>query len=73
VLHKGALIFALIITVLFVMIFFQHQRSEEAVRSVDHTRQVIAYIDALRTYCSTWTLPFANTPSRRIPPILTPA
>ena len=50
VLHKGALIFALIITVLFVMIFFQHQRSEEAVRSVDHTRQVIAYIDALRTY-----------------------
>ena len=50
VLHKGALIFALIITVLFAMIFYQHQRSEEAVRSVDHTRQVIAYIDALRTY-----------------------
>jgi diguanylate cyclase (GGDEF)-like protein len=50
VLHKGALIFALIITVLFALIFFQHQRSEEAVRSVDHTRQVIAYIDALRTY-----------------------
>jgi diguanylate cyclase (GGDEF)-like protein len=50
VLHKGALIFSLIITVLFVMIFFQHQRSEDAVRSVDHTRQVIAYIDALRTY-----------------------
>ena len=50
VLRKGVLIFALIITVLFVMIFFQHQRSSEAVRSVDHTRQVITYIDALRTY-----------------------
>jgi len=50
VLHKGTLIFALIFTVLFVMIYFQQQRSAEAVRSVDHTRQVIAYIDALRTY-----------------------
>lgn len=50
VLSKGALIFALIITVLSAMIFYQHQRSEESVRSVDHTRQVIAYIDALRTY-----------------------
>ena len=50
VLRKGALIFALIITVLFALIFYQHQRSEEAVRSVDHTRQVIAYIDSLRTY-----------------------
>ena len=50
VLHKGALIFALIITVLFAMIFYQHQRSAEAVRSVDHTRQVIADINALRTY-----------------------
>lgn len=50
VLNKGALIFALIIAVLFALIFFQHQRSAEAVRSVDHTRQVIAYIDALRTY-----------------------
>ena len=50
VLHKGALIFALIITILFAMIFYQHQRSEEAVRSVEHTRQVIAYIDSLRTY-----------------------
>jgi len=50
VLRLGALIFALIITVLFALIFFQHQRSEEAVRSVEHTRQVIAYIDALRTY-----------------------
>ncbi|HJX09744.1 MAG TPA: diguanylate cyclase [Candidatus Binatia bacterium] len=50
VLRLGTLIFALIITVLFALIFFQHQRSEEAVRSVDHTRQVIAYIDALRTY-----------------------
>ncbi len=50
VLRKGALIFALIITALFVMIVYQHQRSAEAVRSVDHTRQVIAYIDALRTY-----------------------
>jgi len=50
VLHKGTLIFALIITVLFVMIYFQQQRSAEAVRSVDHTRQVIAYIDSLRTY-----------------------
>jgi diguanylate cyclase (GGDEF)-like protein len=50
VLNKGTLIFALIITALFAMIFYQHQRSEDAVRSVDHTRQVIAYIDALRTY-----------------------
>ena len=50
VLHKGTLIFALIFTVLFVMIYFQQQRSAEAVRSVDHTRQVIAYIDSLRTY-----------------------
>jgi diguanylate cyclase (GGDEF)-like protein len=50
VLRMGSLIFALIITVLFTLIFFQHQRSAEAVRSVDHTRQVIAYIDALRTY-----------------------
>jgi diguanylate cyclase (GGDEF)-like protein len=50
VLNKGALIFALIITVLFAMIFYQHQRSTESVRSVEHTRQVIAYIDALRTY-----------------------
>jgi diguanylate cyclase (GGDEF)-like protein len=50
VLHKGLLIFALIITVLIALIVYQHQRSEEAVRSVDHTRQVIAYIDSLRTY-----------------------
>ena len=50
VLRTGALIFAFIITLLFAMIFYQHQRSEEAVRSVDHTRQVIAYIDSLRTY-----------------------
>ena len=50
VLRMGTLIFALIITVLFALIFYQHQRSEEAVRSVEHTRQVIAYIDALRTY-----------------------
>jgi len=50
VLRLGALIFAFIITLLFAMIFYQHQRSQEAVRSVDHTRQVIAYIDSLRTY-----------------------
>jgi len=50
VLRMGTLIFALIITVLFALIVYQHQRSEEAVRSVEHTRQVIAYIDALRTY-----------------------
>lgn len=48
--RMGTLIFALIITVLFSLISYQHQRSAEAVRSVDHTRQVIAYIDALRTY-----------------------
>ena len=48
--RMGTLIFALIITLLFTLIYFQHQRSAEAVRSVDHTRQVIAYIDALRTY-----------------------
>ncbi len=50
VLHKGALIFALIIMVLISMTLYQYQRSEEAIRSVAHTRQVIAYIDALRTY-----------------------
>jgi diguanylate cyclase (GGDEF)-like protein len=50
VLRTGLLIFALIITILIALIFYQHQRSEEAVRSVDHTRQVIAYIDSLRTY-----------------------
>ncbi|MBT9538478.1 diguanylate cyclase [Thiobacillus sp.] len=50
VLHKGLLIFALIITVLIALIVYQHQRSEAAVRSVDHTRLVIAYIDSLRTY-----------------------
>lgn len=50
VLRMGTLIFALIIAVLFALIFYQHQRSAEAVRSVEHTRQVITYIDALRTY-----------------------
>jgi diguanylate cyclase (GGDEF)-like protein len=50
VLDKGTLIFALIIAVLFAMIFYQQQRSAEAERSVEHTRRVIAYIDALRTY-----------------------
>lgn len=50
VLKKGTLIFALIITILFAMIGYQHQRSTEAVRSADHTRHVIAYIDALRIY-----------------------
>ena len=50
ILRIGTLIFALIITLLFALIFYQHQRSEESVRSVDHTRQVIAYINALRTY-----------------------
>ena len=49
-LRLGTLIFALILTVLFALIAYQHQRSEESVRSVAHTRQVIAYIDALRTY-----------------------
>jgi diguanylate cyclase (GGDEF)-like protein len=48
--RMGTLIFALIITVLITLTYFQHQRSTESVRSVDHTRQVIAYIDALRTY-----------------------
>jgi hypothetical protein len=50
VLNKSALIFALVIAVLFAMIFYQQQRAAESVRSVEHTRQVIAYIDALRTY-----------------------
>jgi diguanylate cyclase (GGDEF)-like protein len=50
VLRMGTLIFGLIIAILFVMIFYQHQRSAEGVRSVDQTRQVIAYIDTLRTY-----------------------
>ena len=50
VLRKGGLFFAIIIVILLAMIFHQHQRSAEAVRSVDHTRRVITYIDALRTY-----------------------
>jgi len=50
VLHKGTLIFALIIAILFAMTFYQSQRSAEAVRSVDHARQVITSINALRTY-----------------------
>jgi len=50
VLRKGALIFALIITILFAMTFYQSQRSAEAVRSVEHARQVITSINALRTY-----------------------
>lgn len=50
VLHRGALIFGLIIAILFALIYYQQQRSAEAVRSVAHTRQVIASIDALRTY-----------------------
>lgn len=50
VLRKGVLIFAIIIAILLAMIFYQHQRSAEGVRSVDHTRRVIAYIDALRIY-----------------------
>ncbi|MHB1083396.1 MAG: diguanylate cyclase domain-containing protein [Thiobacillus sp.] len=50
VLRKGALIFTLIITILFAMTFYQSQRSAEAVHSVDHARQVITYINALRTY-----------------------
>ena len=50
VLRVGTLSFALIITILFALIYYQHQRSAESVHSVDHTRQVIAYINALRTY-----------------------
>jgi len=50
VLCTGTLIFAVTIAILFALIFYQHQRSEESVRSVEHTRQVVAYIDALRTY-----------------------
>ena len=50
VLRRGALIFGLILTLLFALIYYQQQRSAEAVRSVAHTRQVIAAIDALRTY-----------------------
>ena len=50
VLRRGMLIFALIIALLAVMIFYQHERSAQAIRAVQHTRQVIAYINALRTY-----------------------
>ncbi|MEW5965773.1 MAG: diguanylate cyclase [Pseudomonadota bacterium] len=50
VLRKGTLIFALIVAALSAMIGYQHQRSAASVRAVDHTRQVIAYIDALRSY-----------------------
>lgn len=50
VLRRGALVFALIITILFALIAHQHQRSAEAIRSVEQTRQNIAAIDALRAY-----------------------
>ena len=50
ILRKGAMIFALIITILGAMIFYQHQRSAEGVGSVNHARSVIAHIDALRIY-----------------------
>lgn len=50
VLHRGALVFALIITILFALIYYQHQRSAEAIRSVEQARQTIAHIDALRIY-----------------------
>ena len=50
VLRKGTLIFALIVVALAAMTSYQYQRSAESVRAVDHTRQVIAYIDSLRTY-----------------------
>ncbi len=50
VLRRSALIFALILTLLFALITHQQQRSAEAVRSVAHARQVIAAIDALRTH-----------------------
>jgi len=50
VLRQGTLVFALILAALVGMVGYQYQRSAEAVRSVDHTREVIAYIDALRTY-----------------------
>ncbi|HYP66783.1 MAG TPA: diguanylate cyclase [Thiobacillaceae bacterium] len=49
-LRKGVLIFAVIIAILVAMIVYQQQRSAAGVRSVDHARRVIAYIDALRTY-----------------------
>ena len=50
VLRQGTLVFAVIFVALAAMVGYQYQRSAEAVRSVDHTRAVIAYIDALRTY-----------------------
>lgn len=50
VLRQGTLVFALILATLAAMIGYQYQRSTEAVRSVDHTRQVIADIDALGAY-----------------------
>lgn len=50
VLRKGTLIYALIVAALAAMIGYQYQRSTESVRAVDHARQVIAYIDSLRTY-----------------------
>ncbi len=50
VLRQGTLVFAVIFVALAAMVGYQYQRSAEAVRSVDHTREVIAYIDALRTY-----------------------
>jgi diguanylate cyclase (GGDEF)-like protein len=73
VLRTGTLIFALIITVLFALIFYQHQRSAEAVRSVDHTRQVITYIDALRTYLLNLDNAVRNYAESRNPAYLDPS
>lgn len=50
VLHRGALVFALIIAILFALIAHQHQRSATAIRSVEQARQTIGHIDALRIY-----------------------
>jgi diguanylate cyclase (GGDEF)-like protein len=50
VLRKGVLIFTVIITILLTLLFIQRQRSLEGIRSVEHTRQVISYIDTLRLY-----------------------
>jgi diguanylate cyclase (GGDEF)-like protein len=72
VLRKGVVIFALIITVLAAMIFYQHQRSAEGIRSVDHTRRVIAYIDALRTYLLNLDTAVRNFAESRNPSYLDP-
>ena len=72
VLRQGALIFALILLVLFAMSDYQRRRAVEAVRSVDDARQVLAAIDALRIYLLNLDTAVRNYAESRDPAVLAP-